>query len=387
MTPAHQGISLACRACRASRQQSDLVLDLGEVPAADWFPQPTDPLPDPTYPLAMWCCRACGLAQLAEDPTNTSEPRGVEPEALRLQARQAVRCLTESGLLDHLAPATVTEFGSPHGGSWLHLLAESGLIEVPECSAAHIVVDCFGLMHERDQLEGISKRIQRLSADGILIVQFHSLEAIIKARQWNSLRHGHYAYFSLTALLALLAAVGLAPVRAWEFPLYGGTVLLAATRTTSSLFPKAGERPTDATVDVILNRESELGVTRHSTLRILQRSADAESRHLTEALRAASKQGRRIYAYGAASRAVILLSRAGVAPSTLTAVADASTAKQGRMLPGTRIPIISPAELVTAAPDQVLMLLPDLLPEVNEALPELAGRWRLPEDFEGYGWK
>jgi ABC-type Fe3+-hydroxamate transport system substrate-binding protein len=59
----------------------------------------------------------------------------------------------------------------------------------------------------------------------------------------------------------------------------------------------------------------------------------------------------------------------------ITAVADASPAKQGRRMPGTDVPIISPEQLVAADPDWVLLTLPDLYDEVRQRYPELHGRW------------
>jgi hypothetical protein len=61
----------------------------------------------------------------------------------------------------------------------------------------------------------------------------------------------------------------------------------------------------------------------------------------------------------------------------IAAVADASPAKQGRRMPGTDIPIVSPNELLEAKPDRVLLTLPDLLPEVSARFPELNGRWKV----------
>ena len=82
--------------------------------------------------------------------------------------------------------------------------------------------------------------------------------------------------------------------------------------------------------------------------------------------------------YGAASRAVALLCRAGVDNRLLPAIADASPAKKGRRMPATDIPVIAPADLVAARPDAVLLFLPDLLAEVRARLPEVessGGRW------------
>ena len=72
-----------------------------------------------------------------------------------------------------------------------------------------------------------------------------------------------------------------------------------------------------------------------------------------------------------------LFSRAGLDSRLLAAVADASPAKQGRRMPGTDIPIVSPDELLAANPDRVLLTLPDLLPEVSARFPELDGRWKV----------
>src|ERR1700741_3340312 len=121
-----------CRACRG--QVGDLVLDLGEQPACDYFPEYDDLGPDPVYPLQMWLCSSCGLAQLVADPTLPEEPRGQEPAALVAQAEDAVPRGGASGWV--ASGSRVAEYGSPHGGSWLGLLADRGLTPVgdEECA-------------------------------------------------------------------------------------------------------------------------------------------------------------------------------------------------------------------------------------------------------------
>src|ERR1700753_3894391 len=87
----------ACRACGES--VGELVLDLGEQPACDYFPRQGDPGPDPVYPLQMWLCSSCGLAQLLADPTVPEEPRCTEPAALVAQAADAVARVAAGGVL------------------------------------------------------------------------------------------------------------------------------------------------------------------------------------------------------------------------------------------------------------------------------------------------
>src|SRR5215468_7447764 len=161
----------ACRACGGAA--GHLVLDLGRQPACDYFPRSDDPGPDPVYPLQMWLCSSCGLAQLLTDPTVAEEPKGAEPAALVAQAADAVRRVAAAGLLP--PGARVAEYGSPHGGSWLGLLEQQGLKPVESPAEADVIIDCFGMMHAADQAGAVRERASRLAPGGVLLLQYHSL--------------------------------------------------------------------------------------------------------------------------------------------------------------------------------------------------------------------
>jgi hypothetical protein len=345
-----------------------IVLDLGRQPACDHFPLATDPLPDPVHPLRLWLCSTCGLAQLAEDETSAEEPRGVEPQALVDQARDAVDRVHRAGLLH--CGASVVEYGSPHGGSWLELLTARGLRGAAPGESADVVLDCFGLMHAGDQRGALTQRVTRLADDGTLLVQYHSLAAILRGGQWNAVRHGHFAYYSTPALLGMLDAAGLGATTAWQFDLYGGTVLLAARR---------GGQPEPSVLDLEC-AERTAGVCRPQRVIALQQDATRTADALHAFLVAAKSAGRRVLGYGAASRAVVLLNRAGIGPDLLPAVVDASPAKRGRRIPGVGIPVVAPEQLTAVGPDLVLLFVPDLLDEVRAVLPGVeaaGGRWVL----------
>ncbi|OBF90851.1 transferase [Mycobacterium sp. 852002-51163_SCH5372311] len=351
-----------CRGC--GRPDLDRVLDLGKVPAADNFPPAGAPVTaeEASHPLAMDLCAHCGLAQLADDDTETAEPRGVEPQALRDQAVDALQRVTTSGWL---RGTTVREFGSPHGGTWLPLLLERGHSQRAS-GPADVVLDSFGIMHDPDQRSAFRLRAEATAPDGVLLLQFHSLLTIVRQGQWNALRHGHFAYYSLTALTRLLAATGMSIVSAWEFGLYGGTVLVAAVH---------GKAEPDQSVNDILRRERAFGITDATVVQRLQRSAQDHIARLRDWLLDQASCQRTVYAYGAGSRVVALFSIAGVDRRLLRAVADASPAKQGRRIPGTDVVIVSPEQLIAADPDRVLLTLPDLYDEVRQQFPQLDGRW------------
>jgi hypothetical protein len=359
----------ACRACGSN--DGDIVLDLGLQPACDYFPRYDDPGPDPLYPLQMWLCARCGLAQLMADPTTPEEPRGVEPTALIAQAADAVGRVDAAGLLP--CGATVAEYGSPHGGSWLGRLTQRGLKAVSDDHPADVIVDCFGMMHAADQAASLAQRVSRLTPGGVLLLQYHSLGAIIRLGQWNVLRHGHYAYYSTSALATMLGWHGLSPRKAWQFDLYGGTVLLAASRATES----TGTAP-DASVRALLDEEASTGVRDRAVLARLQRNSQQRAAGLRAFLAAERAAGCTVLGYGAASRAVALLRTAEIDSALLPGVVDASPAKQGLRMPGTDIPVIGPAELAVRRPDAVVLFLTDLRAEMLASYPEVernGGRW------------
>jgi hypothetical protein len=355
----------ACRACRES--VGHVVLDLGEQPACDYFPRSDDPGPDPVYPLQMWLCSSCGLAQLLADPTVPEEPRGTEPAALVSQAADAVQRVAAAGWLPERG--VVAEYGSPHGGSWLELLAARGLTPAGHDGRADVIVDCFGMMHAADQREALAERAARMAPGGVLLLHYHALSTIIGCGQWNALRHGHYAYYSTTALTEMLAAAGLIPRTAWPFELYGGTVLLAAT--------KDGDGPDDV-IRSMLAEDAGIGVRDPAAFAGLQQDIQAHAKALRDWLAAGRSAGKTVVGYGAASRAVALLCQAHVDRDLLPVVIDASPAKDGLRMPGTDIPVAGPAQLAARRPDAVLLFVPDLLAEVRDAYPEVetaGGRW------------
>ena len=218
----------SCRWCGS--HNGVRVLDAGLQPPSDLHPKPSDPEPDPEFPLVMVMCLDCQLVQLESDPTTPEEPRGLEPRALVEQAEAAVNRAEARG---YVRPGIrVLEYPSPHGGSWVEQLEHRSLIEVSQ-GPAELLVDIFGMMHEADQRAALIRRLSQMSADAILLMQFHTVAAIVRSGFWNALRHGHFAYYSTPVLVRMAAELGLTAVSAWEYPLYGGTILLALAKEGS----------------------------------------------------------------------------------------------------------------------------------------------------------
>lgn len=349
-----------------------VVLDLGEQPASDLFPHPTDPQPDPRYRMRMVFSPVSGLLQLEDDPTTPEEVMGVEPAAL---VRQAELCVADADAAGLIAPGSrVLHYPSPHGGSWHKQLEPFGLVEVTE-GEAELIVDVHGMMHAGDQRGAFLERRGHLSDDGVILFMIHNASAIVREGMWNALKNGHFAYYTTPAMVRMADEIDMVAIGAWSYPLYNnGTTMLA--------FAKKGGKWGSAQADSVtrlMDEEVALGVL--DPLRITE-SLNAALVESVAAIRTyldgARAAGLTVAGYGAASRTAALLTSAEVTSDDVTMIADASTAKHGRTMPGTRIPIVSPDELVAARPDRVLLFISDLLPEVRKAMPGIednGGKW------------
>lgn len=362
---------VSCRHCGGGN--GELVLDLGRQPACDDFPAATaDPAGDDLTPLRMWWCADCALAQLVEDPAVPEQALGVEPAAMREQALTVLDRIEALGLLD--PAARVAEYGSPHGGSWADPLAARGLRLADPESEVDVVLDVYGLLHEPDQAAALRARAARLARRGALVCQLHPLGTMLRHGQWNDLRHGHFAYWSLPALADALDQHDLGVHRAWLDPMAGGTAVVVATRDPDP----------DAATATVFRAEVASGVRDVAAIRALGDRADADAVRLRDWLAAESDAGRTVLGYGAASRSVPLLNHAGIDAGLLPAIGDASPRKQGLRVPGTDIPVITPGELTERRPDTVLLFLPDLLTEVRRSVPGVeaaGGRWLVAADL------
>jgi hypothetical protein len=349
-----------------------VVLDLGEQPASDLFPLPTDPTPDPRYRMRMVFSPVSGLLQLEDDPTTPEEVMGVEPAAL---VRQAELCVADADAAGFIVPGSrVYHYPSPHGGSWHAQLEPYGLVEVTD-GEAELIVDVHGIMHDADQRAGLQERLDHLSDDGVALFMIHNAAAVVREGMWNALKNGHFAYYTAPSFVRMADEIGLVAIGAWSYPLYNnGTTMFAFAKRGG----KWGSEQAPS-VTALIEAETAEGVLDPERITAALHTALVES---VGAIRAYLDQtheaGLTVGGYGAASRTAALLASAGVTADDVVLIADASTAKHGRTMPGTRVPIGSPADLVAARPDRVLLFISDLLPEVRRAMPEIeanGGRW------------
>ncbi len=197
--------------------------------------------------------------------------------------------------------------------------------------------------------------------DGVATFEFPHLLRMIEACQFDTIYHEHFSYLSLGVVVDLMGKAGLTVFDVEELPTHGGSLRVFACREG------AGRTIGDA-VARVLAEEDRAG------LRSLAGYAGFAPR-ITEICEAAvlflveaRRAGKRVYGYGAAAKGNTFLNACGIRATHLTAVADRAPSKQGTYLPGSRIPVISPEELIARRPDHVLILPWNIREEVAEQL-------------------
>ncbi|MQA03027.1 MAG: hypothetical protein GEV07_09985 [Streptosporangiales bacterium] len=350
-----------CRGCGSP--DVERVVDLGEQPGADHFPATGNPAADPRWPLELWLCRGCTLVQLGPvEPQLPEPPLAIESATSRAHTVRSVDTILRRH--PELADATVYEFASHHGGSWLDHLRAAGCRPVTDIDQAALVVDVHGLAHEPHLGKALRARAERLAPDGLLVLEFHHLLPLVQGNQFDTIRHGHWSYLSVSTLRALAAPLGLAVVHVDDVPLFGGSLQVTLRRLPAG----------DDTVQAVLDAERAAGLADPDTLRALHDSATACATALHERLAAHRAAGTTVLGYGAPSKAPVLLDLAGVGPDLLPFTVDAAIAKHGRRIPGCGVPIRPVDALRAARPAVVLVLTWDIADEVITQL-EADGGW------------
>ena len=200
-----------------------------------------------------------------------------------------------------------------------------------------------------------------LKPTGVATFEFPHLLRLMAEHQFDTLYHEHYSYLSLTAVQALCARNGLALFDVEELPTHGGSLRVFVQRA-------AGVRQVSAAVGELLAREQGRGVKTKAYYASLAPAAERIKHELLRFLLQAKAEGKRVVGYGAAAKGNTLLNYAGVRGDLLAWVADANPHKQGKYLPGSRIPIVEPARIAAERPDYVLLLPWNLRDEVAQQL-------------------
>ncbi|MBM4021136.1 MAG: class I SAM-dependent methyltransferase [Planctomycetes bacterium] len=389
-----------CRHC--GRSVSLPLVDLGTAPPSNAYLS-AERLqgPEAWFPLKVLVCEGCWLAQ-TEDVADAS---------LYFDAEYAYFSGYSRTWLDHsrrYVEAMVDRFGlsrrshvvevAANDGALLQFVHERGIsclgIEPTASTAAaararglQVVEEFFGvgladrlvaagraadltaannvLAHVPNINDFTAGFATLLAPDGVATFEFPHLLRLLEETQFDTIYHEHFSYLSLTSVSRIFTTNGLAVFDVEELPTHGGSLRVFAQRADT------GVRPVHVSVPRMLAREKAVGLTSRAAYEGFQRRAERIKHEFLEFLLAARRDGKTVVAYGAAAKGNTLLNFAGVRPELIACVADRNPAKQGKRLPGSRIPIVDERELESLRPDYVVILPWNIRAEVEAQLADL----------------
>jgi hypothetical protein len=201
-----------------------------------------------------------------------------------------------------------------------------------------------------------------LKPQGAATFEFPYLLKLIDQTLFDTIYHEHFSYLSLTAVDRIFAANGLTVFDVEELPTQGGSLRVFAQRSDT------GQHSRDAKVDELLKHECQAGMTTAPYYAGFQAKTDTVKNDFLAFLLDAKRQGQSVAAYGAAAKGNTLMNYAGIRSDLIAFVVDRNPAKQGKYMPGSRIPIVDEGRLRSAKPDCVVILPWNLKAEVRRQL-------------------
>jgi SAM-dependent methyltransferase len=399
----------ACRFCGSKLEH--IFVDLGVSPLVQSFLS-SDQLNqmEPFYPLQAFVCEKCFLVQLQEfvAPTDIfsdylyfasysdswlAHAKRYTDEMVRRfpisENSLVIEIASNDGyLLQYFAEKNIPVLGIEPAANVARVAAQKGISSITKFFSsatarellaagkpADLLLGNNVLAHVPDINDFVEGMKILLKPQGVITMEFPHLMQLMEQNQFDTIYHEHFSYFSFLTVDKIFAAHGLTLFDVEELPTHGGSLRIFARHSEDSTKP-VGPRVTD-----LHAREESAGYARLETYSRFGEQVKETKRKLLEFLIQAKRNGKQIAAYGAAAKGNTLLNYCAIRTDFLDYTVDRSPYKQGRFLPGTRIPVYSPDQIRRTRPDYLLILpwnLKDEIIQQNAYIRDWGGQFVVP---------
>jgi len=390
-------IDYVCRSCGSDDLQ--LVVDLGVQPLANSFvPGSTLLAMEPHYPLIVFRCPCCHLVQQAP----MAKAEHIFSDYLYLSSyskswldhsRAYVELVSSRFKLG--AHSQVLEIAS-NDGYLLQYFVEKGIPALgiePAANVAEIAnrkgvptkVAFFGAETARELVRGgyladltVANNVLAhvpnvndfvagfkivLKPEGVATFEFPHLVNLVRENQFDTIYHEHFSYISILAAERLFTRHRLRIFDVDSLPTHGGSLRLYVCHENAA-YSKG------AAVARCLEEENRLGFDTEKPFLAFAESCRRVKYELLKFLIAAREQKKLVCAYGAPAKGNTLLNYCGVSTDLVAFTVDRNPHKQGRLLPGSRIPIRDVGDIPKFQPDWILVLPWNLKDEIIAQMSE-----------------
>lgn len=399
---------LACRSC--GNPLTHTFADLGLSPVSNHFVKPEDVARGEIfYPLHALVCEKCWLVQLADVARAEAHfhddyvyfssfssswlehaRRYVEMMVPRFGLNAASRVVeiasNDGYLLQYFVKAGIPCLGVEPTANTAAAARKIGVEsremffghntarQLAQEGRADLLLGNNVLAHVPDINDFVGGMPLLLKPEGVITLEFPHLLHLMAQNQFDTLYHEHFSYLSLTALVPVFQRAGLRFFDVEHLPTHGGSLRVYVCHQEAA-------HAESSAVAACLNREEAAGLTRLKTYAAFGEKVRETKRALLDFMIGAKREGRSIVAYGAAAKGNTLLNYCGIGTDFIDYVVDKNPVKQGRLLPGSRIPVLAPEAIAKTRPDYLVILPWNIKDEVigqMQFIREWGGKFVIP---------
>ena len=389
----------ACRFCKTPLTHT--LVDLGATPLANSYLKDAA-APERSYPLHARVCSSCFLVQVDDavppgeifsdyayfssysdswiDHARRYADAMRERFALGPKSLVVEVASNDGYLLQHFAHAGVPVFGIEPAANVAATATAKGIpTEVmffgeqtaKSLAARGIAADLMAannvFAHVPDILDFAKGFAALLKPEAVATFEFPHVLNLINEVQFDTIYHEHYSYLSLVAVERILAAAGLRAFDVDELPTHGGSLRVFLCRADAA-------HPPSERLEALRIKEHDAKLDAIAGYSAFLPRVAAVKENFAAFLAKAKREGKRVAAYGAAAKGNTFLNTCGVTADDIVCVFDRSKEKQGRFLPGSRLPILAPERIDGIKPDYLVILPWNLTSEIKTSMAHI-GAW------------
>lgn len=396
-----------CRFCGKPLQHT--FADLGSQPIANDLIAPGDAhLKEPFYPLHTYVCDGCWLVQCEGvhrehdiftdhypyfSSTSSSwlghAKAYVEMMIQRFGLKPTVRVIelasNDGYLLQYFHEKQFTVLGIEPTSNTARAAIAKGIPTIckffgadvaeelkAEGRGADLLIGNNVLAHVPDLNDFVSGIRILLEPTGLVTMEFPHLMQLMQQRQFDTIYHEHYSYYSMLTVQSLFAHHGLTVFDVSEIPTHGGSLRIFAKHRDNTAHAETGN------VGRLVEKEVAAGLKDLATYRTFGAQVEETRTELLAFLKGLKGKGKSIVGYGAPAKGNTLLNYCGINTDIIDYTVDLAPSKQNFLLPGSRIPIHSPGKIRETKPDYVFILPWNIKQEIVNAhsyISEWGGRF------------
>ncbi len=388
---------MKCRHCNTELKHT--FIDLGISPPSNaYLTKKALDKPEASYPLKVMVCDCCWLVQ-TEDFVRADEMFSMDyayfssfSTSWLNHAKSYVDSITSRLNLDE--SSTVVEIAA-NDGYLLQYVKNKGIpcygiepthntAKVARDKGIEIIEDFFNvtkaeqlvkqgrqadlivannvLAHVPD-INGFVKGFSiLLKVNGVSTFEFPHLLNLIEKYQFDTIYHEHYSYLSFTTTCAILKSNGMTVFDVEEIRTHGGSLRVYAQRSDT------GKQLVSKSVSELQKKENEIGISSIQFYEGFQKKAEHIKLEFLSFLTKTKQSDKKVVGYGAAAKGNTLVNFSGVGPDLLSYVIDKNIEKQGKYMPGSRIPIVEESRLKIDQPHYVVIFPWNIQQEIMEQL-------------------